>query len=69
MACRLDRDNVREFGEDLVEDRAVVLPIGVLVELQLDEILDFQGLPGDRVAVKLLEVGDDIAERRDQTCQ
>jgi hypothetical protein len=69
MACRLDRNDVRELSEDLVEDRAVVLSIGVLVELQLDKILDFQGLPGHGVAVKLLEVGDDVAARRDQSCQ
>ena len=52
----LHRDDVRRVGEHLVQDGALVLAVGVLVEVELEEVLQGQGLARDGVLAVLLDV-------------
>lgn len=67
MPRGLNRDNVRELSEDLAEHRALVLALPVLVELQLDQLLHLQWLARHWIAVKLLEVRNDVAAGRSKS--
>ena len=57
-----DRGDPGVLVEDLVGDRAVVLAVTVLVEVQPGELLRCQLLAGRRVGAILLEVRHDIEQ-------
>ena len=62
VSGRLDCHNVRVFSEDLVEHRAHVLPIAVLVEVQLDDLLQGQWVPCDWMLLELHDIWHNICD-------
>lgn len=55
---------MREIREDLERNRIVVLPLLVLMEVELDQVRDFQGLASHWVPLVFLDVRDDVSRKR-----
>lgn len=53
---------MRVLGEDLVQYRTHVLPIAVLVEMQLDDVLEGQRLAADRMPLELHDIWHDVGD-------
>ena len=62
VACRPDGHDVRVCGEDLVEDGAMELAVGVFVEVEAHNVFNGQWLPRHGVAVELFYVRQDVQE-------
>uniref|UniRef100_A0A6B0V688 Uncharacterized protein n=1 Tax=Ixodes ricinus TaxID=34613 RepID=A0A6B0V688_IXORI len=60
VARRFDGDDVRVFGEHLVEDRTVVLAFRVLDEVEAYQFLGFDGLSGGRIDTVLFDERHDV---------
>ena len=50
------------YKTDLVQDRVVIFIVGILVEMQLDDVSQLQRLSRDRMLLELLDVGHNVCD-------
>ena len=55
-------DKVGSLGAHLVQDRIMILIVSVFVEMQLDDVLQLQRLPRNRMLLEFLNVWYNVCD-------